>query len=140
MGLIRALYIYCITLVVIGTGCVGPKQPLDGRWQVNESATLDTYQLRQGAFDVLPKNDPRWTHLTDTCFVIRDHAQLEVITPEGTKTVPIQTTETEPNLWKVSVDYAGYPSNIKAAQVGSELRILDAGYLFILENSCTSKR
>jgi hypothetical protein len=137
--LIRAPYIYCILSVLLGVGCTPSKQPLDGHWQVSKSATLATYHSRQGAFNVLPEKDPGWDHFSNTCFVIREHAQLQTITATGTKASTIRIAEIEPDLWKVSVDYAGYPFNIRAAQVGEELRILDAGYLFILENSCPSK-
>ena len=137
--LIRALYIYCITWVISGVGCTPQNQPLDGQWRVSKSATLAAHHSRQGLFKVLPEKDPHWNLFSDTCFVVRNHTQLQTVTATDTKNSSIYVKKTEPDLWKVSVDYAGYPFNIKAARVGKELRVLDAGYLFILENSCPSK-
>lgn len=135
----RALYIYCILTAVLWSGCSGAKLPLDGHWHINQTATLEAYQARQGAFKILPQNSPRWSQLNHTCFIIDHHAQLTAVSELGTQTLTMSATEIEPKLWKLSVDYKDYPFNIKAAVVNGELRILDAGHLFILERSCKSK-
>jgi hypothetical protein len=135
-----APYIYCILSLTLSLGCSGVEHPLNGAWQVDQKATFAAYQSRQGAFAILPQHSPDWAHLNTTCFVIKNHAQLEVISNTGTQTFPIAATEIEPNLWKLSVDYVDYPFNIKVAVINGEMRILDAGHLFILEHTCKPKR
>ena len=135
-----ALYIYCILSLNLSLGCNTEKHPLNGAWQVDQNATFAAYQARQGAFDILPQHSPDWAHLNNTCFVIKNHTQLEVITGTGAQTLTMTASEIEPNLWKLSVDYADYPFNIKVAVVHGEMRILDAGHLFILEHTCKSTR
>lgn len=135
-----ALYIYCILSLHLSLGCSAAEQPLNGAWRVDQNATFAAYQARQGAFEILPQHHADWDHLNNTCFVINNHDHLTVISDTRRQTLTMVATETEPNLWKLSVDYADYPFNIKVAVINGEMRILDAGHLFILEQTCKPKR
>ena len=115
-------------------GCARQSYPLDGKWTVMRDKTESQRQQRLGPLELPLETQVEWRELSRTHFEIYMHSQLNVrLESKKLGTIPIKVRELEPNLWMIHAQHAEQNFQIKAARVGDELRVLDAGHLFILE-------
>ena len=75
-----------------------------------------------------------WVRLKKALFQIESHRALRITLPNQTQlSLPMTAKEIEPNLWMIRTEYAKQNYQMKAARVDQELRVLDSGHLFVLE-------
>ena len=125
--------ILCLAMILL-LGCAGGQFPLDGEWTVVRDKTDSQRKQRLGEVEVKRESEADWQVLSAARFDISNHSKLNVrLREEKMRTLPISVRELEPNLWLIQTQYAEQSFQMKAARVGNELRILDAGHLFVLE-------
>ena len=123
----------CLALILL-LGCAGGNLPLDGEWTVTRDKTDLQRLQRLGEVDVKRESEADWLALSMARFDISNHSKLNVrLRNEKLRTLPLSVHELEPNLWLIRTQYAEQSFQMKAARVGNELRVLDSGHLFVLE-------
>ena len=126
-------YIVCLAMTLM-LGCAGNNYPLDGQWTVVRDKTELQRKQRLGAVDTRMESQDEWHLLSTARFEIHTHSQLNIrLQEEKLRTLPIRVRELEPNLWMIQARHAEQSFQMKAARVDDELRVLDSGYLFVLE-------
>ena len=120
-----------MTLVL---GCAGQSYPLDGEWIVVRDKTELQRKQRLRELDIRMESQSEWLALSTTRFEIHAHSKLNIrLQEEKLRTLPITVRELEPNLWMIRAQHAEQTFQMKAARVDDELRVLDSGHLFVLE-------
>ena len=126
-------YIVCVAMTLM-LGCAGKSYPLDGEWTVIRDKTELQRKQRLGEVDTRLESQAEWRALDTASFEIHTHSQLNIrLQEKKQRTLPIRVRELEPNLWMIQAQYAEQSFQMKAARVGHELRVLDSGHLFVLQ-------
>ena len=126
-------HIFWMTPLLIA-GCTQQDYALDGRWTVRQDKTEKQRAQRLGEVHVLSETASEWQTLSAARFDIESHRRLNVrLKEEKLLTLPITVQELETNLWLIRTQFAERNYQMKAARVGHELRVLDSGHLFVLE-------
>ena len=130
------MYHFAITSLgaLLLVGCVNQTYPLDGSWQIDRDKTQLQRAQRLGEMNEQLETSDEWVRLKKALFQIESHRALRITLPNQTQlSLPMTAKEIEPNLWMIRTEYAKQNYQMKAVRVDQELRVLDSGHLFVLE-------
>lgn len=134
MKRLKRITITILALLAALMGCAKHDHPLDGRWDVKRGKTETQRLQRLGETAPSGESEIEWGLLGTATFSIEDHRALTVALNDGKRLrVPLRIELLEENLWSIQAQFAQQFYQMKAARVGEELRLLDAGHLYILE-------
>ena len=123
-----------LTLLSVAIGCTKKDHALDGQWTVKRGKTETQRLQRLGESAAALESEIEWGLIGTAAFGIESHSALTVTLNDGKHLrVPLKVELLEENLWSIQAQFAQQFYRMKAARVGEELRLLDAGHLYILE-------